>query len=217
MHFLYNGQNGTKSSIEKGLSRAPVRRAGDSLGGSKHLAALIDESARVGVEIFRKKAALGAPRKSSRDPEIYRQHRSGKTGRDSRGADASALLEQPVELRFRGLGFFPNAKRPRVLWAGIAGSAELAVSLARYRSSLAKLGIPAEERAFTPHLTLARFEPPRFPPELRAAIEKDAARDFGELRTSRIPSHRKQAETFRRGVHYAAIVRICGGGLTAHA
>src|ERR1700682_6580614 len=31
-----------------------------------------------------------------------------------------------VELRFRGLGFFPNEKRPRVFWAGIAASPNLA-------------------------------------------------------------------------------------------
>jgi len=31
-----------------------------------------------------------------------------------------------VELRFRGVGFFPNEKRPRVLWAGIDAPPELA-------------------------------------------------------------------------------------------
>src|SRR6202030_3203175 len=45
----------------------------------------------------------------------------------------------PVDLRFRGLGFFPNAKRPRVLWAGTAASPYLS-SLARdIDASLAKL------------------------------------------------------------------------------
>ncbi len=32
--------------------------------------------------------------------------------------------DRSVELRFRGLGFFPSAKRPRVLWAGIGCVAE---------------------------------------------------------------------------------------------
>src|SRR5258708_36298678 len=40
-----------------------------------------------------------------------------------RGALAAARSDQPVTLDFRGLGFFPNDKHPRVFWAGIAASA----------------------------------------------------------------------------------------------
>ena len=97
---------------------------------------------------------------------------------------AEVLSEATVNLRFRGLGFFPNAKRPRVLWAGTTASQNLS-SLARdIDASLAKLGIPAEERAFTPHLTLARCEPSGICSALSAAVERDSARDFGELRTN---------------------------------
>src|SRR6266404_3896741 len=34
------------------------------------------------------------------------------------------------------------------------------------------------------HVTLARFEPPRLPEKLRAAIQENVAREFGSLRTS---------------------------------
>ena len=34
--------------------------------------------------------------------------------------------EQPVEMNFRGVGFFPNERRPRVLWCGVEASANLA-------------------------------------------------------------------------------------------
>lgn len=96
---------------------------------------------------------------------------------------AKVSSERPAEVRFRGLGFLPNARRPRILCAGIASSQNLASIAGSVDRSLAKLGIPAEERAFTPHLTLARCEPPGISPALRAAVERDAARDFGELRT----------------------------------
>jgi 2'-5' RNA ligase len=101
-----------------------------------------------------------------------------------RASLAGVLSEAPVDLRFRGLGFFPNAKRPRVLWAGTTASQNLS-SLARdIDASLAELGIPAEERVFTPHLTLARCEPSGISAALSAAVERDSARDFGELRTN---------------------------------
>src|ERR1700692_971835 len=43
-----------------------------------------------------------------------------------RNALAEVRSEGGVELNFRGLGFFPNEKRPRVFWAGIEASANLA-------------------------------------------------------------------------------------------
>ena len=61
-------------------------------------------------------------------------------------------------MHFRGLGFFPNERRPRVLWAGMEASANLPELVASIERALAPLGIPAESREFVPHLTLARFE-----------------------------------------------------------
>jgi len=90
---------------------------------------------------------------------------------------------QPVELRFRGLGFFPKEKRPRVLWAGIEASPNLAAIAGGVDQHLEKAGFPRESRPFTPHLTLARFEPPSIARELHAAVQENAARDFGLLRT----------------------------------
>ena len=108
-----------------------------------------------------------------------------------------------IDVRFRGLGFFPNAKRPRVLWAGTAASQNLA-SLARdIDASLAKLEIPAEERAFTPHLTLARCEPQAISAALGAAIERDSTRDFGELRTNQF--HLVESKLKPSGAEYTTL------------
>jgi RNA 2',3'-cyclic 3'-phosphodiesterase len=91
--------------------------------------------------------------------------------------------EQAAEVRFHGLGFFPNEKRPRVLWVGIDGSPNLTVMACEIDQGLATLGFPREKRAFTPHLTLARFEPPGISDGLRAVVRQSALRDFGALRT----------------------------------
>jgi 2'-5' RNA ligase len=116
---------------------------------------------------------------------------------------ANVRSEAPVDLRFRGLGFFPNARRPRVLWAGTAASRNVS-SLARdIDASLAKLGMPAEEREFTPHLTLARCEPSGISAALSAAVERDAARDFGELRTNQF--HLIESKLKPSGAEYTTL------------
>lgn len=92
--------------------------------------------------------------------------------------------EGVLELRFRGLGFFPNEKRPRVLWAGIESDPRLARLAGAIEAKLEPLGIAPEERTFAPHLTLARFPVPGLPERLRAAVQENRAREFGELRAA---------------------------------
>ena len=61
-----------------------------------------------------------------------------------------------IEVSFRGYGFFPTAKSPRVFWAGIESGPQLADLAKSVDVTLSPLGIPEENRAFSPHLTLAR-------------------------------------------------------------
>jgi len=57
---------------------------------------------------------------------------------------------QRFTINAKGLGVFPNPKRPRVLWVGLVGSrlTELAVVV---ESALVPLGFAREEKTFTPH------------------------------------------------------------------
>lgn len=67
----------------------------------------------------------------------------------------------PFDLRFRGVGAFPNASRPRTVWLGTeAGQEELASLVDRVEKALKKLGFPREGRAFRGHLTLGRIRKP---------------------------------------------------------
>jgi 2'-5' RNA ligase len=101
-----------------------------------------------------------------------------------RTALAQTRSEQPVNLEFRGLGFFPNEKHPRVFWVGIEASTNLTKLAGDIEGAMEKLGIPREHRPFSPHLTLARFERPGLPEKLRSAIAENAQREFGALRTN---------------------------------
>ena len=61
-----------------------------------------------------------------------------------------------MEIRFAGYGFFPTTKSPRVFWVGIESGPQLARLAAEIDTATSELGIPREDRAFSPHLTLAR-------------------------------------------------------------
>ena len=60
------------------------------------------------------------------------------------------------DIRCAGYGFFPTAKAPRVFWTGIHAGPQLAELAERIDMAIAELGIPREDRPFSPHLTLAR-------------------------------------------------------------
>jgi len=89
-------------------------------------------------------------------------------------------LSAPVEICFRGLGFFPNDYSPRVFWAGIHTSDNLAALAAAVEESLEPLGIARESRAFKPHLTLARFSEPRPASKLAEAAASLRDVEFGD-------------------------------------
>jgi len=68
----------------------------------------------------------------------------------------AAVHSGPVTISFRGHGFFPTAKSARVFWVGIESGPQLTSLATAVDNATAALGIPKEERAFSPHLTLAR-------------------------------------------------------------
>lgn len=120
-----------------------------------------------------------------------------------RAALGEACSDDTVELRFRGLGFFPNHKRPRVLWAGIVASPNLTPLTAGIDARLEKLGIARETREFAPHLTLARFDPPSISGELLAAARENESVEFGALRAGEF--HLFESKTRPTGAEYTRL------------
>ena len=65
----------------------------------------------------------------------------------------------PIFLSAKGIGIFPNIKRPRVIWAGIAGQISTLVGLQReLDENLESIGFAKEKRLFKGHLTLGRIK-----------------------------------------------------------
>ena len=67
----------------------------------------------------------------------------------------------PVEIQVGKTGVFPRASRPQVLWIGIDDASTLLSRLqGRVENECAREGFPKEDRAFRPHLTIARIRKP---------------------------------------------------------
>lgn len=71
-----------------------------------------------------------------------------------------ASSHAPFQTRIADLGAFPSARRARVLWAGLDDPGSLSAAIAGGLDDSLAGEFKAEKRAFTPHLTVARFDPP---------------------------------------------------------
>ncbi len=89
-----------------------------------------------------------------------------------------------IGIRLRGLGWFPDSRRPRVLWAGVEAGPELASLAHETEQAVHTLGVPIEDRKYSPHLTLARIRDAGPLGPLRAAIEAEGPADFGSFLAS---------------------------------
>ena len=93
-------------------------------------------------------------------------------------AACAAAAAGPLSLEVRGAGGFPNARRARVVWLGLAGDvAALAALVQDLGRRLAPLGFAPEERAFSPHLTVGRAREARGSPGLAGALAEVAQED----------------------------------------
>ena len=71
-----------------------------------------------------------------------------------------AVAGRPMELQIKGVGHF-DGRKPRSPRAGVTGNGMLK-DLRYSRERLCRnLGLPPDQRKFTPHVTLARLRQPR--------------------------------------------------------
>ncbi|MGH2682750.1 MAG: RNA 2',3'-cyclic phosphodiesterase [Actinomycetota bacterium] len=87
---------------------------------------------------------------------------------------------RPFTLSLDALGVFPRATRARVLWVGLEDPEGSLSALSKALDAALAEDFPPEKRGFTPHLTVARFDPPADLSDVAAELEEFAveARPF---------------------------------------
>lgn len=127
---------------------------------------------------------------------------------------AAAGEARPLALEVKGAGGFPNARRPRVVWAGVGGEvAALSALAAGLGRRLAPLGFPPEDRPLSPHLTLGRAREGRGAPGLAGALARVAELEGAPWRADALVLFRSHLSP--SGARYEPIDRFALGGAAA--
>lgn len=84
---------------------------------------------------------------------------STQTDRLIRSTRSACKGHSPFSVEVRGLGCFPNTRRPRVIWVGLQDTNQALADLQRaLEGAAAERDFPRDERPFSPHLTLGRLK-----------------------------------------------------------
>ena len=127
---------------------------------------------------------------------------------DSQIAPIEAIVKRIVESRLAfhatlsGLGAFPYARRPAVVWVGLDPAEPLRQIAAELDRELSGLGFQPEERPLSPHLTLLRVKV-RPPESLLSLLAEESHTDFGAVEISRVNFY--QSELSRTGSRYTRL------------
>lgn len=93
----------------------------------------------------------------------------------SQALQAECDQHVPFDITVSGLGCFPNSHRPRIIWIGLNIPPELSRLQHKLETAAARLGYTAEDKPFSPHLTIGRIREQATPAELNnvhSALEK---------------------------------------------
>lgn len=125
---------------------------------------------------------------------------------------AVASTLSPIHLSVRGAGCFPPSGPARILWAGVQGPpAELVACHQTCERALAQLGFAPENRAFRPHLTIARSRDRTGARGVRQIVEQFGDHELGTFTASELVVF--QSVLGRSGPTYTALARAELNGL----
>lgn len=119
----------------------------------------------------------------------------------------STLEAVPFAIKFEDVGFFPNPKSPRVFWVGMSAGEALPQLAATVDAALVKAGFAAEEKAYRPHLTLARAGSGRGAQhQLQPLVHAEAPPQFGTMMAREFWLYRSELQ--RGGSRYTKLERF---------
>jgi len=113
---------------------------------------------------------------------------------------------ESFDLNFRGVGVFPDRKRPRVVWIDLVHPKDLIRLQQDVDEYLATLGFERETRDFSPHLTIGRVRSLRGRDFFLEAMEALKDRDFGNIGVDRI--YLMKSDLKPAGAQYSVIAEF---------
>ena len=124
-----------------------------------------------------------------------------------------AVEHSAFTLTLGGAGAFPNRSSPRVLWVGVNGDLDRALSLQRQiEDALTTIGFPRDPRGFSPHLTVARLRDGTSQADRRRAAEAL----FSTRIPSGLPIEVRSVQLMRSTLHPHGAVYECLASFPLH-
>lgn len=128
----------------------------------------------------------------------------------TRVLQTAAASVQTFRLEARGIGGFPTPARARVLWVGLSGEAGAISALQQLQATIeegvVEIGFAKENRAFTPHLTLARIRERGAGGSVAGIVMNEADRVVGELRAGSVSLIKSELRP--KGAVYTSLVEV---------
>ena len=108
---------------------------------------------------------------------------------------ATASGTRSFVIRVRGLGVFPNLRRPHTVWVGMV-SEELNELATRVDRTAVRCGFQSEPRPFQPHIAIARVRKSKHWKAICGELRDRASLEFGFSTVDRVSIYRslKEAE-----------------------
>jgi len=165
------------------------------------------------LKVLRLKARWVRPQNIHLTLKFLGNINSGEIEKIGRAMVDAAGDSAPFTLTIGGIGFFPDIKRPRVIWVGLDGAKPALFNLQRNLADrLAIAGFPKEERSFKAHLTLGRIRQAVNPNIVDQAIQGYS--DLGDLKftANRIILFKSDLKPF--GAEYSHLKQVELFGMT---
>jgi 2'-5' RNA ligase len=108
----------------------------------------------------------------------------GRAHAEEIDAALAELVAPPFAMSLTGVDFFQTAGRPRVLWARVEPSGSLSHLARKVDRAVVQTELPSEERAFVPHVTIARLRDVTLP-KVMAFVQHNALFRAGPIPVDR--------------------------------
>ncbi len=106
---------------------------------------------------------------------------------DIREALRSAVSSRrSFSIGFEGAGVFPDRRRPRVLWIGVADSESLVGLKRDVETVMGKVGFEEDGRPYSPHLTIGRLRSRRGGLRLMKELDELSHTGFGRMEVEEV-------------------------------